>query len=319
MTRIGKLLIAPLIAFAALTMVTACGNNPSSNPKTEIGEANNEITFEVAKNYFFKNGAKIPADPKITSEEMFNKLFGMATTMGKDGKPTEIDFSKQFVLAIILPVTDVATEINPVKVEEKGDSLLYTYAVKTGEKQTYSIQPFSIIILDKKYVDKEVVLVNERETNYFPAIDRYLVNVFGKQYAQGEHCVPIHSIVTVDERNGEDILVWGDFWVFNYNQAGDTLKCVSGGSHPGLMHIRQTEKGFEVTGFDQVEDGTDNLPSAKRIFGDKYDRFHAINSDAEARERLRADGLAAYAKNHNLGVTMYQDYGWPAKKLPKIQ
>ena len=318
MTRIGKLLIAPLIAFAALTMMEACGNNPSSNPKTEIGEANNEIAFEEAKNYFFKNGEAIPADPKITSEEAFNKLFGMATTMGKDGKPTEIDFSKQFVLAIVLPVTNIDTEIKPIKVEEKGDTLLYTYEIKTGEKQTYSIQPVSIIILDKKYEDKEVVLVNERETTYFPAIDRYLVNEIGKHYAEGEHCVPIHSIVTVDERNGEDILVWGDFWVFNYNQAGDTLKCVSGGSHPGLMHIRQTEKGYVVTGFDQVEDGSNNLPSAKKIFGDKYDAFHAINSDSEAREKLRADGLAVYAKNHNLSVTMYQDYGWPAKKLPSI-
>ena len=87
----------------------------------------------------------------------------------------------------------------------------------------------------------------ERETNYFPAIDRYLADSIGSQYAKGEHCVPIHSIVRVDERNSEDILVWGDFWVFNYNQVGDTLKCVSGGSHPGLLHIRQTEKGFEVT------------------------------------------------------------------------
>jgi len=37
---------------------------------------------------------------------------------------------------------------------------------------------------------------------------------------------------------------------------GDTLKCVSGDSHPGLLHNRQTGKGFEVTAFDQVEDIT---------------------------------------------------------------
>ena len=158
-----------------------------------------------------------------------------------------------------------------------------------------------------------------RETNYFPAIDRYLVNVFGKRYAGGEHCVPIHSVVSVDERNSEDILVWGDFWVFNYDLVGDTLKCVSGGSHAGLMHIRQTEKGFEVTGFDAVEDGSNYLPSAKRIFGKKYEAFHAINSDAEARERLRAEGLAVYAKKHGLGAALYQDYGWPAKKLPPVE
>ena len=163
--------------------------------------------------------------------------------------------------------------------------------------------------------ETEVII---KETNYFPAIDRYLVDVVGKLYAEGELCVPIHPIVTVDERNGEDILVWGDFWVFNYNQVGDTLKCVSGGNHPGLMHIRQTENGFEVTGFDQVEDGSRYLPSAKKIFGKKYNTFHTINSDAEARERLRAEGLAVYAKKHNLSVTMYQDYGWQAKKLPSV-
>ena len=73
---------------------------------------------------------------------------------------------------IVLPVTDITTEINPVKVEEKGDSLLYTYDVKTGEKQSFSIQPISIIILDKQYENKRVVLVNERETTYFPSIDR---------------------------------------------------------------------------------------------------------------------------------------------------
>ena len=304
-----------LFAFAALIIMAACGNKQTATPSSEDNVENSEVAFKVAKNYFFKNDQMIPEYPKIVSEEEFNKLFGMATTMGEDGKPTAIDFTKQFVLAIVLPVTDFATEINPVKVEEKGDSLLYTYEIKAGEKQSFSIQPVSIIVLDRKYENKRVVLLNERETNYFSAIDRYLVDSIGSQYAKGEHCVPIHSIVRVDERNAEDILVWGDFWVFNYNQVGDTLKCVSGGSHPGLLHIRQTEKGFEVTAFDQVEDGSRYLPTAKKIFGDKFNAFKTINSDEKNRERLRAEVLATYAKKNGLAVTLYQDYGWPAKKL----
>ncbi len=306
-----------LFAFAAIVALAACGNKQVATPTSEDNVESSEVAFEVAKNYFFKNDQMIPEYPKIVSEEEFTKLFGMTTTMGEDGKPTAIDFTKQFVLAIVLPVTDFATEINPVKVEEKGDSLLYTYEIKSGEKQSFSIQPVSIIILDKKYENKRIVLVNERETNYFPAIDRYLADSIGSKYAKGEHGVPIHSIVRVDERNAEDILVWGDFWVFNYNQVGDTLKCVSGGSHPGLLHIRQTEKGFEVTAFDQVEDGSRYLPTAKKIFGDKFDAFQAINSDEKNRERLRAEMLATYAKKNGLAVTMYQDYSWPAKKLEK--
>lgn len=156
----------------------------------------------------------------------------------------------------------------------------------------------------------------EQENTYLSAIDRYLVEEIGKHYAQGEHCVPIRNIVAVDESNAEDILVWGDFWVFNYNQSGDTLKSVSGGNHPGLMHICQTENGFEVKSFDQVEDGSSNLPSAKRIFGDKFDAFQAINSNKEDREKLRAEGLAKYVKKQGLSATTYEDFGWPVKQLP---
>ena len=303
-----------LFAIAMLLTLVACNNKPATAVENNIEKG--EVPFEVAKNYFFKNDLDIlPASPKITSEEVFNKLFGMATTMGEDGQPTQIDFAKQFAVAIVLPVTDFATEINPVKLEVAGDSLLYTYQVKTGEKQSYSIQPISIIAIDKKYENKEVVLVNEQETTYFSAIDRYMSEVFGKQYAEGEHCVPIHNIVAVDESNAADILVWGDYWVFNYNQVGDTLKCVSGGSHPGLMHLQQTDKGFEVTAFDQVGDGSSYLPTAKKIFGENFDAFQAINSDEKKREQLRADVLTSYVKKHHLTATMYQDYGWPAHKL----
>ena len=304
-----------IFAFAMLLATVACSEKQTAN--VENNAESGEVTFEVAKNYFFKKDCALPANPKITTEEDFNKLFGMATTMSKDGKPTSIDFTKQFVLAIVLPVTEFTTEINPEKVEAKGDSLLYSYKVKTGEKLSYSIQPVSIIILDKKYENKEVVLVNNQETTYFQAIDRYLAEQIGSQYGKGEHCVPIHSIVRVDERNEEDILVWGDFWIFNYNQVGDTLKCVSGGNHSGLMHICQTDNGYKVTAFDQVEDGARNLPTAKKIFGDKFDAYQAINSDEKKREKLRVDVLTSYVKKHNLNVSMYQDYGWPAKILGK--
>ena len=164
--------------------------------------------------------------------------------------------------------------------------------------------------------DSQVSEDIQKETNYFPAIERYLVNKIGSKYLQGKYCVPFQTVIGVDERNGDDILVWGDFWVFNYNLVGDTLETVSGGSHPGLMHIKETDTGFEVTAFDQVEDGSNNLPSAKRIFGDKYKNFHAVNSDDKRREKHRAEILANYVKTHNIAATKYKDYGWPEKQIP---
>ena len=104
-------------------------------------------------------------------------------------------------------------------------------------------------VTDKNTNEKDLP-VQEAETTYFPAIERYLVKECGSKYLKGQYCIPFQTVVAVDERNAEDILVWGDFWVFNYNLAGDTLETVSGGSHPGLMHIKQTDTGFELTAFD---------------------------------------------------------------------
>ena len=145
----------------ALALLAACGNRQTVVASADDGHDGAAVPFVLAKNYFFKQGQELPASPKITSAEAFNALFGMATLMGEDGKPTAIDFDRQFAVAVVLPVTDVATEIRPVKVEDKGDTLFYDYEVTRGEKQSFSIQPVSIIVLDKKYERKEVVLAGE--------------------------------------------------------------------------------------------------------------------------------------------------------------
>ncbi len=151
-----------------------------------------------------------------------------------------------------------------------------------------------------------------------PVLEQYMVDSIGAQYAKGEICIPWATIIGADQSNPDSLLVWGDFWVFNYNQVGDTLKCVSGGSHPGMMVFQKNEKGeYVVTMFDRVEDGAGNLASAKRIFGESmYDQFHNINSNEELREQARAGSIADYVKEHKLPVKFYQDYGWPAKEIP---
>jgi hypothetical protein len=164
---------------------------------------------------------------------------------------------------------------------------------------------------------------NGTET-YFEAIDNYLTEQIASHYAEGEKigdatsdvvCIPCHTIVGVDEQDSTDIKVWGDYWVFNYRLSGDTLKCVSGGSHPGLMHVRQTGGHFEVTAFDGVEDGSRFLPSARRIFAGHFANFQKIAADEKNRQQVRTAAVAAYAEQHHLAATMYQDYGWPPVKF----
>ena len=160
------------------------------------------------------------------------------------------------------------------------------------------------------------VVATEVATCY-TAVDDYLVNEIGKNYAQSDVCIPYAYVISADEGNPDDILVWGDFWVFNYEISGDTLKTASGGNHPGLMHVKKTNDGYEVTGFDAVVDGAGNLESAKQIFGDKFDVYQEFSSAAEKREMERLRFTADYVKKHDMSVTLLQDYGWPAVELPQ--
>lgn len=154
----------------------------------------------------------------------------------------------------------------------------------------------------------------EKET-LFNTIDSYIVTEFGSQYSQGDHCIPNPLVLEVDESDPEDIKVWGDFRVYNYIQSGDTLKTVSGGSHPGLLHLKKVDGKFEVTDFNAVADGADNILSAERIFGDKFDAFQEMVSDEADREEARNKAIAEYALKHDLDVTLYQDFGWDPEEI----
>lgn len=164
--------------------------------------------------------------------------------------------------------------------------------------------------------DKAFMAMIEKSPEFYAALNSYLADSIGSHYAPGELCIPCPTVISSVTQDDGNLRVLGDFWVFNYNVVGDTLKMVSGGSHPGAMIVKKTDGGYEVISFEQVEDGSNNLPSAKRIFGDMYEAFHGINSDQETREQARAIFIAKYVKDNKLPVKFYQDYGWPAREIP---
>ena len=84
------------------------------------------------------------------------------------------------------------------------------------------------------------------------AISHYLRESVAPNYGgEWEHCVPFVRIVAADDADPSDIRAWGEFRVFNYRLEGDTFHFVSGGNHPGLMHLRETD-GAPDYGWDPV-------------------------------------------------------------------
>ena len=170
--------------------------------------------------------------------------------------------------------------------------------------------------ISKEKSDNNLMRSIEKSPELYGAIGSYLADTIGSQYAPGELCIPCPTVIAWDRENPDSVRVLGDFWVFNYNVDGDTLKTVSGGSHPGLMYLKKFGSHYKVISFECVEDGSNFLPSAKRIFGDMYEAFHSINSNEETREQARAIFIAKYVKDNNLHVKFYKDYGWPAHEIP---
>ncbi len=147
------------------------------------------------------------------------------------------------------------------------------------------------------------------------AISQYLVKEVGTHYQKGEFCIPVLMLVATEEDDPAHASVWGDFWVFNYNLVGDTLKTVSGGNHSGCMSIEKNGESLVVTGFEQTVDGAGNMASAKRIFGKHFDVFQGMHSSEEVREAVRQEQLQQYIQKHQLPIKYYQDFGWDAVEL----
>ena len=153
--------------------------------------------------------------------------------------------------------------------------------------------------------------------SYFQAIDRYFTSEVAPQYAPAAHSITYHDYAVVDDSNPEDIQVLGDFWVENYDIVGDTLMFVSGGNHAGKMHVKKDSAGnYFAPGLDAVGDGSNYLPTARAIFGDRFDEFQKAHSDQDLREQIRKNAISGYVFKNHLGVKYYKDYGWPAVRIP---
>ena len=142
---------------------------------------------------------------------------------------------------------------------------------------------------------------------------KYMATEVSKDYEPADESIPTVAVVYEDSTPEDEILVYGDFWVDNYNLEGDVLKTASGGNYPGCMHVSKAD--YTVTAFDVVQDGENWDPSAKEIFGDHYDDFMKIHNDTDARNELRKVTVTDYVFLNALDAKYYQDEGWDPVEL----
>jgi len=150
-----------IILLLILTLViTAC--KKQGNEADIDAEFKASIPFKIARNYFVKNNVTA-SNLTLESKKEFNAVFGKAFASGADGSPTPIDFSKQYVVAIIKPETDLASEITIKSIKKDNENIVFTYNYSTGKKQSFTTRPSTIVILNK--TEKRTIIFNELKNN----------------------------------------------------------------------------------------------------------------------------------------------------------
>ncbi len=148
------------------------------------------------------------------------------------------------------------------------------------------------------------------------AIYNYIVDQYSKEYEKTDVSIPCVLEVYSDKSNDDDIQIYVETWIDNYDLDGSTLKFQSGGEYPGIIHIKKDGDTCTVTKMELIDEESNWTESAKKLFGTHFDDFLKIKDDTAARDKTRAQIIKDYAVANNLNITEFQDYGWDPVKLP---
>lgn len=117
------------------------------------------VSYELAKGYFLRNDVDTEDFPiQITSQEQLDQFFGMAAVMGENGKPTVIDFDKNFVIPVVYPETDQETSLVVERFWHTAatELTLSVAAVRGEEHRSFTIRPIKLLIVDNYYRDYQI-------------------------------------------------------------------------------------------------------------------------------------------------------------------
>ncbi len=145
---------------------------------------------------------------------------------------------------------------------------------------------------------------------YIGPICEYMRDTEGINYDKADVMIPAFIILKEDDSNKKDIRVWGDFEIFNYDLRGTTLITRSGGSYPGLIHLKETGDGYEVVSMDQAEDGSNYSASIRRIVGNDRELLNAFTHMDDRLAASRVEYIRMYAEDTGLEIQAYLDFGW---------
>ncbi len=117
-----------------------------------------QVDYTEAHGYFVRNDAPSHPSCYYDSKEAFDSIFGCAAFMGEGGTPTQIDFTRQSVIAVIGCETNRPTKYIPVSLMSQVDTLCLKYNVEEANPTTSTMVPLLLLVLDKAYASPNIKL-----------------------------------------------------------------------------------------------------------------------------------------------------------------
>ena len=128
-----------LFISTAAVLMASCAMTDKAKP----------VDYTEAQGYFVRNDAPSHPPCYYDSEEAFDSIFGCAAFMGEGGTPTQIDFTRQSVIAVIGSETNRLTTYTPASLSSKADTLHLRFNVKEGASTTSTMVPLLLLVVDK--------------------------------------------------------------------------------------------------------------------------------------------------------------------------
>lgn len=134
---------------AVVAVALLCCQCTTSKELRQAKKGAKEVPFTELKNYYVRNNMRYdrPQHIIIDNQQDFDAYFGAAAVMG--GLPTDVNWNKQYVIAVILPVTNHATMVTPLEVKQSPGNVIFKYQVYRGGKTSYTLMPFAAVALNK--------------------------------------------------------------------------------------------------------------------------------------------------------------------------
>ena len=138
--------VAIILSLTAVALL-CCQCAPSQYQRAKKGAKS--VPFTVLEHYYVRNDVDCSQIQRLIldNKEDFEAYFGEGAVMG--GMPTDINWKRQFVVAILLPATRKATMVTPLEVKQSPGNVILYYQVNTGRKTSYTLVPFTAVAIDR--------------------------------------------------------------------------------------------------------------------------------------------------------------------------